>query len=125
MPRSQIQRLNLKRGLMVNAVLGDGRKSRMDTFVAWIDWVCELREVEVIASEDRSTLLGVGLMLSHHLVVDYRTLRVRLEFLLREVRRSGVALGAADRQIYSLPSVWSSLVREVLKSRADRNNSSN
>ena len=79
MPRSQIQRLNLKRGLMVNAVLGDGRKSRMDTFVTWIDWFGELREVEVIASEDRSTLLGVGLMLSHRLVVDYHMLRVTLE----------------------------------------------
>ncbi len=79
MPRSQIQRLNLKRGLMVNAVLGDGRKSRMDTFVAWIDWFGELREVEVIASEDQSTLLGVGLLLSHRLVVDYHALRVTLE----------------------------------------------
>lgn len=79
MPRAQIQRLNLKRGLIVQAVLGDGRKSRMDSFAAWIDWFGELREVEVIASEDQSTLLGVGLMLNHRLVVDYRTLRLTLK----------------------------------------------
>ena len=79
MPRTQIQQLNLKRGLMVQAVLGDGRTSRMDSFAAWIDWFGELREVEVIASEDRSTLLGVGLMLNHRLVVDYRTLRLTLK----------------------------------------------
>jgi clan AA aspartic protease len=79
MPRSQIEGLNLKRGLMVNAILGDGRKSRMDTFAAWIDWFGELREVEVIASEGRSTLLGVGLMLSHRLVVDYSMLQVTLD----------------------------------------------
>lgn len=79
MPRSQIQRLKLKRGMMVSAVLGDGRKSRMDTFSIWIDWFGELREIEVIASEDRATLLGVGLMLGHRLVVDYGTLQVSLE----------------------------------------------
>lgn len=79
MPRSQIQRLGLRRGLMVNAVLGDGSRSRMDTFVAWIDWFGELRDIEVIASEDRSILLGVGLMLGHRLTVDYDTLRLTLE----------------------------------------------
>ena len=51
----------------------------MDSFAAWIDWFGELREVEVIASEDQSTLLGVGLMLNHRLVIDYRTLRLTLK----------------------------------------------
>lgn len=63
---------------MVNAILADGRKSRMMTFAAWIDWFGELREIEVIAGEDRTALLGVGLMLGHYLTVDYCALCVEL-----------------------------------------------
>ena len=65
MPRLQIETLDLARGMMVEAILGDGRETRLDAFVAWTDWFGELREIEVLASEDHSTLLGVGLMLGH------------------------------------------------------------
>ena len=67
MPRSQIENLGLEPGLMVRAILADGRKSRLMAFAAWIDWFGELREVELIASEDRTALFGVGLMLGHRL----------------------------------------------------------
>lgn len=79
MPRAQIQSLGLSRGMMVEAVLGDGRETLLDAFVAWIDWFGELREIAVLASEDYSTLLGVGLLRGHRLVVDYRTLQLSLE----------------------------------------------
>ena len=79
LPRLQIERLRLKQSLMVNAVLADGRKSRMMTYAAWIDWFGEPREIEVIAGEDQTVLLGVGLMLGHCLTVDYRTLQVDLD----------------------------------------------
>ena len=79
LPRAEIDRLRLPRGMMVDAVLGNGRVTRLDTFVAWIDWFGDLREVEVVASEEHSTLLGVGLLLGHRLVVDYRTLDLVLD----------------------------------------------
>lgn len=79
MPRSQINRLGLTRGMMVDAILGDGRETRLDAFVGWVDWFGELRAVEVLASEEHSTLLGVGLLLGHRLVVDYRTLELALD----------------------------------------------
>lgn len=79
MPRSQIDRLGLKPGLMVRAVLADGRNSRLKSFVAWIDWFDERLEVEVVAGEGQTTLLGVGLMLGRRLVVDYSSLELTLE----------------------------------------------
>ena len=79
MPRSQIDRLGLKPGLMVRAVLADGRNLRLKSFVAWIDWFGESLEVEVIAGDGQTTLLGVGLMLGHRLVVDYDSLQLTLK----------------------------------------------
>ena len=51
----------------------------MMTFSAWIDWFGEGREIEVVAGEDRTALLGVGLLLGHCLTVDYVALRLTLE----------------------------------------------
>ena len=79
MPRSQIDRMGLKPGLMVRAVLADGRSSRLKSFVAWIDWFGETLEVEIVAGEGETTLLGVGLMLGRRLVVDYGSLDLTLE----------------------------------------------
>jgi clan AA aspartic protease len=79
MPRSQIQLLGLTRAMMVDAILADGRTTRLDAFVGWINWFGELREIEILANKDQSTLLGVGMMLGHRLVVDYHTLWLTLE----------------------------------------------
>ena len=79
MPRSQIDNLGLKPGLMVRAVLADGRESRLKTFVAWIDWFGETLEVEVVAGESETALMGVGLMLGRQLFVDYETLNLTLD----------------------------------------------
>ena len=79
LPKSLVERLGFQQSLMVNAVLADGRKSRMRTFAAWIDWFGERREIEVVADEDRTALLGVGLLLGHRLTVDYITLGVTLK----------------------------------------------
>ena len=79
LPKPLIERLGFQRSLMVNAVLADGRKSRMKTFSAWIDWFGETREIEVVAGEDRTALLGVGLLLGHRLMVDYLTQELILD----------------------------------------------
>ena len=79
LPRSQIERLGLKPGLMIRAVLADGRNSRLKSFVAWIDWFGETLEIEVVAGEGQTILLGVGLMLGRRLIVDYSSLNLTLE----------------------------------------------
>ena len=79
MPRSQIDKLRLKPGLIVRAVLADGRESRLKTFIAWIDWFDQTLEVEGVAGESETALLGVGLMLGRQLFVDYETLNLTLD----------------------------------------------
>ncbi len=79
MPRSQIDRLGLKPGLMVRAVHADGRDSRLKTFVAWLDWFGETMEVEAVAGEGQTVLLGVGLLLGRRLTVDYGSLNLTHE----------------------------------------------
>ena len=79
MPRSQIDNLGLKPGLIVRAILADGRNSRLKSFAVWLDWFGETLAVEVVAGEGQSIPLGVGLMLGRRLVVDYRSLTLTLE----------------------------------------------
>ena len=71
LPRPLIDQLQLEPGLAVRAVLADGRMSDLNTFVTWADWFGELREVEVISGTGNSALLGVGLLLGHHLSINY------------------------------------------------------
>ena len=79
LPKATIQFLGLEPSLVIDAVLGDGQLAEVDTFVGWINWFGEPREIEVIASEKQTALLGVMLMLDHRLEVDYRTLTLSLE----------------------------------------------
>ncbi len=41
-------------------------------------WFGQLREIEVVASDVETPLLGVTMMLGHRLVVDYRSFQVEL-----------------------------------------------
>lgn len=79
LPLSLIQQLGLQASSMVQTAMADGRETALDSFVAWLDWFGERKQVEVIASSGQNVLLGVRLMLGHRLVVDYCTLRLTLE----------------------------------------------
>ncbi len=79
LPISQIKQLGLRESSVVQTAMADGRETALDSFVAWLNWFGELREVEVIASSGQNVLLGVRLMLGRRLTVDYRTLRLTLE----------------------------------------------
>ena len=79
LPLATIRSLGLEQSLVIDAVLGDGLQAEMDTFLGWIDWFGEVKEIEVVASEKQTALLGVMLMLDHRLEVDYRTLTLTLE----------------------------------------------
>ena len=78
LPRREIERLGLARSTLTDVVLGDGQEAQLPAFTAWIMWFGQMREVEVVASEVETALLGVTMMLGHRLVVDYRTLRLTL-----------------------------------------------
>lgn len=79
LPRDQIARLSLRASAVIQTTLADGREAEIESFIAWLDWFGEVREVEVCASSGQNTLLGVRLMLGRRLVVDYQTLKLTLE----------------------------------------------
>ena len=78
LPRREVERLGLSRSTLTSVVLGDGQELELPAFTAWIMWFGQLREIEVVASEVETALLGVTMMLGHRLVIDYRTLRLTL-----------------------------------------------
>lgn len=79
LPRREVKRLGISRSTLTSVVLGDGQESQLAAYTAWIIWFGKLREIEVVASDVETALLGVTLMLGHRLVVDYRSLRLTLE----------------------------------------------
>ena len=79
LPKSQIEQLGLQQSSVIQTMMADGRKSAMESYVAWLDWLGELREVEVCASSGLNVLLGVRLLLGRRLVVDYNTMNLTLE----------------------------------------------
>lgn len=76
--RREVERLQLSCSTLTDVVLGDGQEAQLQAFTAWIMWFGQLREVEVVASDVETPLLGVTMMLGHRLVVDYRLFQVEL-----------------------------------------------
>ena len=74
-----IHELGLTQSAMVAAALADGSRSVMQTFSCEVDWYGEFRVIEVVASQGRIPLLGVGLLLGHRLIADYDLLSLTIE----------------------------------------------
>lgn len=70
-PAQVILSLGLQQSSRVQAGLGDGSQTVLETFTCAVDWFGESKLVEVIANAGRHTLLGVGLLLNRTLTVDY------------------------------------------------------
>lgn len=78
-PHPQVQSLGLTKSAGCEAILADGTTVVLDSYDCWIDWFGTQRRVEVIASEARLPLLGIGLLESHKLTIDYRSGEISLE----------------------------------------------
>ena len=79
LPRREVERLGLSRSTLAEVVLGDGQATQLTAFTAWIMWFGQLREVEIVASEVETALLGVTMMLGRRLEIDYGKLRLTLD----------------------------------------------
>lgn len=53
------------------AILADGTKVNLETFVAYLDWFGELIPVQVVANDGQFPLLGTALLGKCRLMVDY------------------------------------------------------
>ena len=78
-PKSLIEKLDLESLVETEAVLADGRKVVLETFLCHLDWFGNSIPLQVIANDGKMPLLGTGLLEEHILHVDYRTKQVTLE----------------------------------------------
>jgi len=79
LPQPFVTRLNLPAGPAIDAVLADGNATSLPSLSCLIYWFDEWKEIEVIASNAQFPLLGVGLLLDHQLLVDYRARTVTIQ----------------------------------------------
>ena len=78
-PLNVVHDLELPQSAAVQATLANGTAVVLDTFDCEIAWFGQWRRVEVIANEGRLPLLGIGLLRSRKLTVDYETNVLELE----------------------------------------------
>ena len=78
LPSKLIRSLELSSIATVDAILADGSKVQVETYMCFIEWFGRWRQIEVVTSDGDFPLIGVSLLLGLELVVDYRNLRLSL-----------------------------------------------
>ena len=70
-PHELIETLNLESLVETEAILADGSKVTLETFVCFVDWFGRRLPLQVIANEGQFPLLGTGLLEQRVLHIDY------------------------------------------------------
>lgn len=78
-PLRLIEGLRLESLVETEAILADGRKVLLNTFVCFVDWFGKRTALQVIANEGRFPLLGTGLLENRVLHIDYANKTLRLD----------------------------------------------
>lgn len=78
-PRPLIDELGLEQEAATDAVLADGSRVTLESYVCYVQWFGSLIPVQVVANEGSLPLLGTELLANRVLLVDYRRKRVSLE----------------------------------------------
>jgi clan AA aspartic protease len=66
-----IDELGLDALVETEAILADGSKVQLETFLCYVDWFGERMPVQVIANDGKYPLLGTGLLMRRILHIDY------------------------------------------------------
>ena len=69
--KSLIDRLKLDQEAATEAILADGSRVTLESYVCYVDWFGEVVAAQVIANEGKLPLLGTELLANRRLVVDY------------------------------------------------------
>ncbi len=77
-PCSIVEILALQQTGTIDGILADGTQVLLETFHCEIEWFGKNRSLEVIANDGDMPLLGVGLLLSKELRIDYTNLTLSL-----------------------------------------------
>ena len=78
-PMSLIEELQLETLADTEAILADGRKVTLETFICHLDWFGIVIPLQVIANDGKLPLLGTGLLEKHVLHVDYVNKKLTLQ----------------------------------------------
>jgi len=79
LPSRTIQDLKLESFGDIFAVLADGTRVTLDSYLCYIDWFGELRPLQVVAKDGATSLLGTELLDGHLLQIDFRAKSVDLD----------------------------------------------
>jgi clan AA aspartic protease len=74
-----VEELNLDTLAQTEAILADGSKVLLEAYLSYVDWFGEVIPVQVIASDGRYPLLGIGLLTRQVLHINYVTKELRVE----------------------------------------------
>lgn len=66
-----IEGLGLETLVETEAILADGTKVTLETFVGYLDWFGDVLPVQVVANEGQFPLLGTALLEKRRLKIDY------------------------------------------------------
>lgn len=69
--KSLIESLKLDQEAAAEAILADGSRVTLESYVCYVDWFGEVVAAQVIANEGKLALLGTELLVNRRLVVDY------------------------------------------------------
>ena len=74
-----IRRLGLDSLVETEAILADGSKVALETFICFVDWFGQRFPVQVIANEGMFPLLGTELLANRELSISYVNRELRLD----------------------------------------------
>jgi clan AA aspartic protease len=70
-PYEMIQKLGLQQEATTEAVLADGSRVTLESFVCYIEWFGEVKRAQVIGNNGKLPLLGTELLAKRKLLIDY------------------------------------------------------
>jgi len=78
-PMRLIEKLELESLVETEAVLADGTRVTLETFVCYVDWFGNRIPLQVIANDGKLPLLGTGLLEERVLHIDYLERQLTLD----------------------------------------------
>lgn len=72
-PHEMIQQLALQQEAATEAILADGSRVTLESFVCCVEWFDQIVRAQVIANNAKLPLLGTELLAKRKLLVDYIT----------------------------------------------------
>ncbi len=66
-----VDELGLKQEALAEAVLADGSRVTLESYVCYVNWFGEILAAQVIANDGKLPLLGTEFLANRRLVIDY------------------------------------------------------